>query len=415
MTGWLSLAIVAMTLVCILIRPWRVAEAWVAAAGAVAMLAIGAIHLHDIRAVLDETGGVLLFLFGMMILTGLAERAGLFTWLAEGCARLAGGSGRLLFCLIFVLGAVITALLSLDVTVIMLTPIVYALTVRRRLDALPFMFACTFVANTASLLLPISNLTNLLVYSQQQTGFFAFAGKMWLPNLAAVTVNLAIFLWLFRDRLPRRFEPAADCMLPKGDWWLAIATIGVSATLIGLLGLGLANLPLAWASLAGGVSLAVIGLASRRTRPREIADDVSWLLFVFIIAMFLVVRGFEHAWLSDLATGLPSRPLPALLTGVIGGAIGSNIVNNVPMVVLALSLVAHVGAEARTALTYGSLVGVNIGPTLTTYGSLATMLWLTLVRKRGLEVSTAEYMKVGLLTMPPVLLTATAALWLTLR
>lgn len=69
----------------------------------------------------------------------------------------------------------------------------------------------------------------------------------------------------------------------------------------------------------------------------------------------------------------------------------------------------------RAALAYGTLVGVNIGPTLTTYGSLATMLWLTLVRKRGVEVSTMEYMKVGLLTMPPVLLAAALALWLTLR
>lgn len=415
MTGWLSLAIVAVTLVCMLIRPWRVAEAWVAAVGALAMLAIGAIHPHDIRAVLDETGGVLLFLLGMMVLTGLAERAGLFSWLAEGCARLAGGSGRLLFCLIFALGAVITALLSLDVTVIMLTPIVYALTVRRRLDALPFMFACTFVANTASLLLPISNLTNLLVYSQQQIGFFAFAGKMWLPNLAAVAVNLVIFLWLFRHRLPARFDPAADCALPRGDWWLAAAAIGVGATLIGLLGLGLADRSLAYASLAGGFVLAVVGIVGDRIRPREIVSDVSWLLFVFIIAMFLVVRGFEHAWLADLATGLPARPFPAMLTGVIGGAVGSNIVNNVPMVVLALSLVSRVGVEARTAFTYGSLIGVNIGPTLTTYGSLATMLWLTLVRKRGMEISTVEYMKVGLLTMPPVLIAATAALWLSLR
>lgn len=334
--GWLSVLVVVATLALILIRPRGIAEAWVAAAGALAMLLTGAVRLADLWAVLEETASVLLFLLGMMVLTALVERTGLFERLAEACAWLARGSGRLLFCYVFVLGALVTALLSLDVTVIVLTPIVYALATRRRLDALPFMFACAFVANTASLALPISNLTNLLVYTQLRIGFFAFAGRMWLPSVVAVGVNLVIFLWLFRDRLPPRFEPVAGDELPPADWWFWTAAATMSATLVGLLVAGLAARSLAWPALIGAAVLLGVALIGRRVEVAEIAADVSWPLFVFVIGMFLVVRGFERTALTGLAVRLPDDPLRAMLVGVIGGALGSNIVNNVPMAVVAL-------------------------------------------------------------------------------
>ena len=203
---WAVLGVIALTLLTIVIRPRGIGEAWAAAGGGLAMLALGAVRRDDILAIGHETADILLFLLGMMLLTWLVEQAGVFDRLADTVALLARGSTRILYVLVFVLAALVTALLSLDVTVLILTPIVYALVTRRRLDALPFMFACTFVANTGSLVLPISNLTNLLVYSQLRLDFAAFAGVMWLPNLVAVVVNLIVFLLLFRDRLPLRFE-----------------------------------------------------------------------------------------------------------------------------------------------------------------------------------------------------------------
>ncbi|MER3438051.1 MAG: arsenic transporter, partial [Chloroflexota bacterium] len=152
MESAISFGIVAATLALILIRPRGISEAWVAAAGAAAMIVAGPLTLHDVPLVLRATADVLVFLAGMMVLTVVVEGAGVFAYLAEACARLARGSGIALLCLVFALGAVVTALLSLDVTVIVLTPIIYAVTTRRRLNALPFMFACTFVANTSSLL-----------------------------------------------------------------------------------------------------------------------------------------------------------------------------------------------------------------------------------------------------------------------
>jgi len=410
----ISLLVVVATLGLILTRPRGFAESWAAAGGAVAMVLAGVVGVSDLTAMMRELADVLLFLLGMMVVTSLAEAAGVFGRIAAWCLRLARGSGWLLFSNIFLFGALVTIFLSLDVTVIVLTPIVFAFTTRQRLDALPFMFACSFVANTASLALPISNLTNLLVANQLKLGFGSFAAQMWLPTVAALAVNLGLFLWLFRHQVPRRFEMIGPDTLAPADWWLLVAATVLGATLLAIVGAGVANRPLSWPALAGATVLLLVGLVSGRARARTIASEVSWPLFLFVVGMFLVVRGFEQAWLEGVVVRLPDRPGTALLVGVVGGTVGSNIVNNVPMTVLALTLLPRADEAAQAPLAYGTLIGANIGPMLTTYGSLATMLWLTLVRKRGLDVSTREYMKIGLITVPPVLVAATIALWVTL-
>ncbi len=411
---WLVLAVVVVTLALMLTRPRGVPEAWFALAGAVAMLALRAVPVRAVPRLVDQTSGVLLFLLGMMVATGIVERAGLFALLAESCVRLARGNGVRLFVFIFLLGAIVTATLSLDVTVIMLTPIVYALAARRRLDALPFMFACTFVANTASLVFPVSNLTNLLVYNRLGISFATFTAVMWLPNLVAVGVNLAIFLWLFRDRLPRAIPAAAELDAKSEAGWLWLTGAVLIVTLAALFTLGLLGRPLWWASLAGGAVLLLAAIATRRIGWRQLGDDVSVPLFVFVVSMVIVVAGVERTWFDRVTLPFPAPVLPALALGLGAGAIGSNIVNNVPMTVLALSWLQRSPAESLQPLAFGTLLGTNIGPALTTYGSLATMLWLSLVRRHGMDISTRAYMRVSLLTIPPVLLAAGLTLWLVL-
>jgi arsenical pump membrane protein len=410
-----AVLVVVATLAAVLLRPRGLDEAWAAGAGALAMLLVTPLGLDALPAVARETADVLLFLLGMMVLTALVEQAGVFALLAEGCARLARGSGPALFVVVFLLGAVITALLSLDVTVIMLTPIVYLVAVRRRLDPLPFLFACTFVANTASLPLPISNLTNLLVYADLDPGFAPFARVMFWPNLAALVANIAVFFVLFRTRIPRRFAIVSSDPLPPIDRWFLTAAGVLVATLAGLIALGLASRPLAPAALAGAVALALAGAALGRAPLRATPRFVAWPVFGFVAGMFLVVRGVEVALLDGLALPIPHDPVGAMVTGAITAALGSNLVNNVPMTLLMISLFPRVDGAAREALAWGTLLGANIGPVLTTYGSLATMLWLTLVRKRGVSVTTRAYLRVSLITMPVVLAAAMLALWLQLR
>ena len=199
------------------------------------------------------------------------------------------------------------------------------------------------------------------------------------------------------------------------DWWFHAAAATLSVTLVARLLSGLSRLPLAWAALDGGTVLLLIGLVGGKVRLPEVNHAVSWPLFTFVIGMFLVVRGFEAMWLADLRFTLPREPFTALLFAVGGTTIGSNIVNNVPTTLLALPFIARSHDHLREIMAYGALVGANIGPTLTTYGSLATMLWLTLIRKRGVYVSTTMYMRVALFTTPIVRVTTTLALWLVSR
>lgn len=401
------------TLAGILTRPRGISEAWIAATGGCAMFIIGAISVADIQTEVRKSADILLFLLGMMVLTAVTERAGVYEHLAEWSARLARGSGTLLYANVFILGAVVTTLLSLDVMIIVVTPIVYSIAVRRRLEPMPFMFACTFVANTGSLLLPISNLTNLLVFNDLNLGFIDFVRTMWLPEIAAVTANFLVFLWLFRRSIPRQLPVGVEDPLPVTDWWYIAAAVGLAVTLVGLFISGIIGVALSIAALAGAAVMLAIGRIGGRVDLSEIRREISWPLFAFVFGMVLLVAGAEQTFLEGVTLQTFDDPRVALLVSAGASAFGSNIVNNVPMTLLALPFIHSSVEESQRALTYGTLAGVNIGPTLTTYGSLATMLWLTAVRKRGLQVSTMLYLRVGLVTMPIVLFATILALLVT--
>ncbi len=411
------LAIVVVTLGLMMTRPGGFAEGWYALFGAAAMVVSGAVPIGDIPGLAAETGAVLLFLAGMLLLTGIVERARFFDILAEVCARGARSDGRILFVLLYLLGTIVTALLSLDVTVILLTPIVLALTARRGIDPVPYLFGCVFVANIASLALPVSNLTNLLLYDGLEPGFGDFAATMWAPNLVAGARTLLLLLWIFRRRVPPRFaKPAPD--LAAGPFvtpWTAICGLTLVITLLALVVFGLLGQPLWWAALAGGLVLGAVALGTGRLSPRQAVDDLSLPVFFFVISMTIVVGGFQRAWLDGRAIDLPASEPLALAIAVGANAVGSNVVNNVPMALLSITVIEGAPLAMREWLAYGALVGANIGPALTTYGSLATILWLTIIRRAGVTVSVREYMRVSVVIVPAALLATTATLYLVLR
>ena len=228
--------IVAVTIALIIAQPRGLNEAWAATAGAVAMLICGFATLGDLVQVTREVADVLLFLVGMMTLTAAVERSTLFDLLALRTARAARGSGVLLFLGVFGLGFAITALLSLDVTVLVLTPIVYALTARLKVAPLPYLFICALIANVGSLLLPISNLTNLLAYGLLGLSFVNFARLMLLPQLAALIAAIGLLYIVFRRQIPRRFDPSELPDLPEGaePRFLRIAALILVAVLAAL-------------------------------------------------------------------------------------------------------------------------------------------------------------------------------------
>jgi arsenical pump membrane protein len=407
-------AILVGTLAGILVRPWGRSEAWPAAMGAVLVAASGAVGRDDLRASLDQTAGVLLFLLGMMLLSWVADQAGVFAWLAEGCAVLARGSGWGLFAAVVGLAAVVTALLSLDTTVIMLTPIIYRLALRRRLDPVPMLFACVFVANIGSLLLPVSNLSNLLMYRRLGLDFGGFVAMMWPLELVAVLATGLALGFLFRHRIPRRFTES-ESGFPPVDRWLVGVAAGMLLTLVALIAFGLADRALAGPALAGGGLLVLAGLLTRRLTVRAAARAVSWNVFVFIVAMTLLVRAVEGTLLAGVTLPVPDGPVAALWGSALATTAGSNAINNLPMAVLALAFLPPARDAVGDALAVGTLLGTNIGSTLSVSGSLATILWLDQLRARGVAVGTRDYLRVALLVTPVVLivtlLVATLLLW----
>jgi len=416
-TPLVVLAIVLVTLGLMLVRPGQLAEGWYALGGAGAMLATGSVKPSHLPALVGESGNVLLFLAGMLVLTGVAERSRLFEVAAEAGAQWSRHNGLILFTLLYGLGALVTAFLSLDVTVILLTPIILTVTRRRALDPVPFLFGCVFVANVASFALPVSNLTNLLVYDGLGLEFTGFVTTMWWPNLMAAGSAFALLLWTFRHRIPHRFgAPPPDLPAVRiGTPWTAFCGLVLAGTLASLVLLGFLDYPLWWASVGGAAALIMAAASRRRIRAVDLIRDLSIPIFLFVIGMTILVAGFERAWLDGRQVTVPANDAAALGAAVGANALGSNVVNNVPMSLLSVSVIERAPEPARELLAYGTLVGANIGPALTTYGSLATILWLTSCRRAGVVITTRDYLRVGLLVVPVTLVVTTAMLHVTIR
>lgn len=411
-------AIVALTIALIIIRPRGLNEAWAAVGGALAMLLCGFATLGDLARVTREVSDVLLFLVGMMVLTAAVERSGLFDLLALRTARAARGSGALLFLGIFGLGFAITALLSLDVTVLILTPIVYALTARLKIAPLPYLFICALIANVGSLLLPISNLTNLLAYGLLGLSFVNFARLMVLPQLAALVATIGLLYLLFRRQIPRRFDPTDLPELPEGaePRFLRLAALVLAAVLAALLLAGILGWPIAVPALLGGAIMGGIAIRRGATTVRALGKDVAWSVLPFVIGMFTIIRGAERIWLDRLGgVNLGAGGLVDLLGVGFAAAFGANLINNIPMIGALIGLLGNAAPQAREALALVALLGVNLGSIVTPFGSLATLLWLTIIRRKGERLSSLGYMRVSIVIAPPTLLYATLALWLVLR
>jgi arsenical pump membrane protein len=353
----------------------------------------GLLPAMEAEASVRRIAPLLVFLFCVVVLAELTKAAGLFDLIAEWVARRGRGGYPALFLLCVTFASLTTVFLNLDTTAVLLTPVMLALAAKARIAPLPLAMTTVWLANTASLLLPVSNLTNLLAAGRVGLETSAFAARMWAPQVASMAVTMTLLWLLYWRRQKRgvdRYEPPV--MTPIRDRTLLSAT-GIACLVF--IGAVLVGAETGWqvaAAAAAAAAIAVLGFLVRdRTELR--LSLIPWQLLVFVTGLFLVVPTLSHYGLGRVMVALIGTD------GDIGGAfraafagVGlSNLLNNLPAYVAGEAAITVANRDQLLAL----LIGTNVGPVIAPWGSLATLLWFEWCRRRGVQIPWRTFMLAG--------------------
>lgn len=422
-----AVLIFLVTLVLVIWQPRGLGIGWSALFGAVLALLLGVVHPGDIPVVWHIVWNATATFIAVIIISLLLDEAGFFEWAALHVARWGGGRGRLLFALIVLLGAAVAALFANDGAALILTPIVMAMLLALGFSpaaTLAFVMAAGFIADTASLPLVVSNLVNIVSADFFKIGFNQYAAIMIPVDIVAIAASLAMLLLYFRRSIPAGYD--ASQLKPPGAairdpatfraGWVVLALL-----LIGFFGLEPLGVPVSAVAAAAALMLLVIAGRGRVISTRKVLREAPWQIVIFSLGMYLVIYGLRNAGLTT--------EIAALLNifaegGVWGAAFGtgilaallSSVMNNLPTVLVgALSIDASSATGVvKEAMIYANVIGSDLGPKITPIGSLATLLWLHVLARKGMTITWGYYFRVGIVLTLPVLLITLAALALRL-
>jgi arsenical pump membrane protein len=347
----------------------------------------------------------------MMLLAEVARKEGLFDWLAVQAVRRSQGSASRLFGIVYAVGTLVTIFLSNDATAVVLTPAVYAATRAARVEPLPYLFVCAFIANAASFVLPISNPANLVVFGQRMPPLFEWLRFFSLPSLVAITATFALLRFSQRKSFEVRVESNEKVVtLTRGAAIVALGIAGTAVVLLAASGIGRdLGLP---TFVCGGIVTATVLLLGRKS-PMPVLRDVSWSVLPLVAGLFILVEGLNHTGVLLALAELLKRSADSFPHATSWGAgiitsIFSNLINNLPMGLIAATTTQT--AQASHQITGAVLIGVDLGPNLSVTGSLATILWLIALRREGERVGALAFLRLGIVVMPPTLLMSLFAL-----
>lgn len=414
----LAVSLFLVTLVFIIWQPRGLQIGTTAVVGATSAVILGVVSLGDVWTVTSIVWDATLAFIGIIILSMVLDEIGFFEWAALRMVRLSKGNGNLMFIYMMILGALVAALFANDGAALILTPIILAKMKYLKLNPIAmfaFLMAGGFIGDSASNPLVISNLTNIVTAGYFQIGFWEYARTMFLPNLLSIVASIVVLWLFFRKDIPERID-VENLATPESairnmtmfrlSWWF-----------LGLLMVGYFigdayHLPISVFALGGALVFLAIATYFKATKPIMTIKAAPWQVVWFSIGLYVVVYGLKNGGLTTYLAGViielqsMGNVYAVIGTGFLS-AILSSVMNNMPTIMIMDIAIAEAG---NSALAYANIIGCNLGPKMTPIGSLATLLWLHVLAQKGVKIGWGEYMKVGLIVTPPVLLAALAGL-----
>ncbi|MCS3467024.1 arsenical pump membrane protein [Pseudomonas sp. JUb42] len=416
-----------LTITLVIWQPKGLGVGWSAVLGAVLALLSGVVHLSDIALVWHIIWNATGTFIALIIISLLLDEAGFFAWAALHVARWGKGGGRRLFAFIVLLGALVAALFANDGAVLILTPIVIAMLLALRFSkatTLAFVMAAGFIVDTASLPLVVSNLVNIVSADYFKIGFNRYAAVMVPVNLVSVAASLGILMWFYRRDIPASYDPQQldepssaikDRPTFIAGWWVLVILLA------GCFALEPLGIPISAISAVCAALLLGIAAKGHKIATRKVLREAPWQIVIFSLGMYLVVYGLRNAGLTDYLATLLDRFAEhgvwgaAMGTGVLTALLAS-VMNNLPTVLIGLLSIdaSHAVGPVQEAMIYANVIGSDLGPKITPIGSLATLLWLHVLERKGIHIGWGYYFRVGIVLTVPVLLLTLAALALRL-
>ncbi|MCL6454047.1 MAG: arsenic transporter [Alicyclobacillus sp.] len=422
---YLAIALFVVTLVFVVWQPKGLSIGWSAFGGALLALLFHVVTFQDVIAVTKIVWDATLAFVAIIVISTILDKVGFFEWAALRMAKAAHGDGRRVFLYVILLGAVVAALFANDGAALILTPIVLEKMKLLKFDAkrmLPFIMASGFVADTTSLPLVVSNLVNIVSADYFHIGFLSYLAHMVVPNLFSLAASILVLYLFFRRDIPATYDPQA---LPEPahaivhEGMFRISWVILSALMLGYILTETLHFPVSLvACTIAGVFL-IVGAWTRVIQPWPVVRDAPWAIVVFSIGMYVVVYGLRNAGLTNLlgrliqATAHHGLFTASLATGFIA-AVLSSIMNNMPTVMVdALAIHAtHATGGIQQALVYANVIGCDLGPKITPIGSLATLLWLHVLGKKGISITWGRYVRTGVVLTLPTLFATLSGLYL---
>jgi len=400
------------SILCMLLRPRRIAEAYWACGGGILLILTRLIPLPRAAHAVYEGLDVYLFLTGMMILAELAREEGVFDWVADVATRHARNSPGRLFVLIYLVGTLVTALLSNDATAVVLTPAVLAVVRRAKLDPKPYLLACAFIANAASFVFPISNPANLIIFDEHLPPLGMWLRIFLLPSTASILLTFLCLRWVSRKELRGEIQGEVKRVSLSTEGKLALVGLAIAA--VALVSSSALELSLGAPTCCAAVFAMAVASWRDRSILLRVAKGVSWSVLPLVAGLFVIVGALQNAGLMRIGlTGM--QALAQTSTSITKGAAAlvvallSNGMNNLPVGLMSGAAIQH--AQETSVVAHAILIGVDLGPNLSVTGSLATILWLIALRREKVVITAWEFFKIGIIAMPVALIASLLVLW----